>query len=532
MLRPSAPTATGPSVPDSVKPVPAVRPAPSQGGSLAAAVLLALAALAGATLAGPALAQAAAPEAAAAAADSAPAPPSAPPSAPSAAAGDEDPVTGDVERRIRPGDTLERLSRRELDHPERWRDVAAYNGIANPRRIRAGVVVKIKREWLKTERVVATVESVGGAALVDGRPAKVGATVVEGAHVETRSEETVVLSLPDGTQLRIAPDSQVRIERLRAYHSDRAIEALIQLEHGGVEPTSPPQRPRPLEIRTPAGNAAVRGTTFRVRAEQQDGFIEVLTGSIAASSKAGDATVDASTGAVVSPVKAPAVENLLPAPWLGSQWPLPLRMPRFDLALPLVAGAAGYRVEVARDAGFVDLLRAQVVNEPKVEVMSDRDGPLHVRVRAISTSGIEGFDSVATVMVAARPLPPALTARAEPEDPLDGPVTLSWARAEPGQRYLVQLASDATFDQLLGETLVTGAAATLELPPSPTPVLRYWRVASVDAETGHQGPFSPAQPLQQRAPASIEVAVPVPTWRDASGGPLRSGFGSQVLPGY
>lgn len=450
---------------------------------------------------------------------------------------DSDAATeGDLLRTIRVGDTLNQLARRELDYPERWRDVASYNNIADPRRIAPGTVVRIKREWLRNERVVARIDAVGGAATVDGRQAERGATVGEGARFETRGQDTVVLSLPDGTQLRIAPDSRVRLERLRAYHSDRAIEALIQLEQGAVEPESPTHRPRPLEIRTPAGNAAVRGTTFRVRADRQDGFIEVLKGAVAAGSRAGDVVVDASNGAVVSPVKAPLVEALLPAPYLATQWPLPQRMPRFELDLPPVAGAAGYRVEVARDAAFVDVLRNQVVTEPKVDVTSERDGPLHLRVRAVSGAGIEGYDAVSMVRVAARPVPPTLAALSLPEDPLEGPMTLNWA-TEPAppadsQRYVVQLAADEGFGQILGQATVTGQSATLDLPPTARPTTRYWRVAAVDATTGHQGPFSAAQPLRQRAPAAIERATPVPAWRDSSGSPLRSRFGGQVQPGY
>ena len=83
-----------------------------------------------------------------------------------------------------------------------------------------------------------------------------------------------------------------------------------------------------------------------------------------------------------------------------------------------------------------------------------------------------------------------------------------------------------------GQATVTGQSATLDLPPTARPTTRYWRVAAVDAITGHQGPFSAAQPLRQRAPAAIERATPVPAWRDSSGSPLRSRFGGQVQPGY
>ena len=123
-----------------------------------------------------------------------------------------------------------------------------------------------------------------------------------------------------------------------------------------------------------------------------------------------------------------------------------------------------------------------------------------------------------------------------PFDPLEGPVTLSWTIDPPppqgSQRYLVQLAADDGFTRLLGQTTVTGHSATLDLPPTAAPTTRYWRVAAIDAATGAQGPFSAPQPLRQRAPAVIERATPVPSWRDSSGAPLRGGFGGQVQPGY
>ncbi len=438
----------------------------------------------------------------------------------------------DLRRTIERGQTLSDLARRELDSVERWRDVAAYNGIDNPRRIRAGTVVRIKPEWLPSQRVQATVETIGGSVRIDGAVPSPGTTIGEGAEVRTTADSTVTVSLPDGTQLRIAPDTRVRIERLRSYHSDQAIEARFRLDQGGIAPKSPPNRARPLEIRSPGGNAAVRGTDFRVRAEPGAGVIEVLDGAVAAASQGGDSLLPAAQGAVVSPVRKPIVEKLLPAPYLAARWPLPQRMVGFELDLPPIPGAVAYQVEVGRDPQFVALLLSERRPQPKVSITTDRDGPLWLRMRGVSAAGIEGFDATTRLVVAARPVPPTLATAIEPPDPIVGPVVLRWTDDRPGLRYRVQVAADPGFDERIAEVVVDGRQATIELPETRRPAVRYWRVAAIEPRDHPEGPFGPARTFIQRAPATVERSRPSPTWRDGSGEPIQGGAGGQVRPGY
>lgn len=440
------------------------------------------------------------------------------------------PEAVDETRTIAPGETLNALARRELDHVERWRDVADYNGIRDPRRIRPGTVVRIKPEWLRNDPIAATVDSIGGAATIDGKPATVGGKAVEGSLIETGAGGTAVLVLSDGTKLRLPPASRVRIERLRGYHSDEAIEARIQLEKGGIETMSPPARRRALEIRSPAGNAAVRGTDFRMRAEPKDSFIEVLTGRIAAASPRGDTSVGAREGAVVSPARSPLVEKLLAAPDLGAIDGRAYRTVEVVLDLPPVAQAAGYQVELARDPAFRDLVFSRRQPVPALRLATDRDGPLFLRLRGVSAVGLEGLEKVARIEIAARPVAPQPLRPAATDQLLDGPVEFAWTEGAPGLRYRLQLAADPGFGQLLGETVTDGARATLALPPAPAGT-RYWRVAAIEGPQ-REGPFSPPQPFGQRLPATIERAVPKPLWRDGSGEPIGSGSGGLVVPGY
>jgi len=65
----------------------------------------------------------------------------------------EEPEAGaaDASYTVQQGDTLGSLARSKLDVPGRWRDVARYNQLPDPDRIKPGQVLRIKPLWLKAE---------------------------------------------------------------------------------------------------------------------------------------------------------------------------------------------------------------------------------------------------------------------------------------------------------------------------------------------------------------------------------------------
>ncbi len=447
-----------------------------------------------------------------------------------AAAADDD----DVRYTVQPGDSLFGLSKRLLDNPARWTEVRRYNGIGSVTALRPGTVLRLRPDWFPSEPAQARLESVGGAASIDGVGAAVGAVMTEGALIETGRDGTAVVRLTDGTLLRIPPASRVRLERLRAFHGDESVEARIRLEQGSVEPASAPKRKRRLEVRTPAGNAAVRGTEFRVRTEGRDDFVEVLAGAVDAGSPAGRAGVDGGNGAVVNASRAPWVERLLAAPDLRSFQDRPFTVIAPRLELPAVAAAAGYRVDIANDPAFVDLLLSSRIATPEVTVPTRRDGPLYLRLLGVSAAGLDGFPAVARIDIRARPVAPRPIAPAAHDAVLAGDVECRWVPDRPGLSYRVQLADDERFLRLLAETVVSGDTARLALPPGPAG-RRWWRVAAIEADGAgaeRQGPFSEAQPFEQRAPAPIERAPRPPVLRDSTGEPIRTGSGGVVVPGF
>ncbi|MDO5057971.1 MAG: FecR domain-containing protein [Lautropia sp.] len=464
---------------------------------------------------------------------------------------------------VQPGETLLGLSRTLLDTPARWRDVQQLNQVGRPRRLQPGTPLRIRKAWLKPEAVSATLATASNQVAVDGKPAQGGHAVKEGATIKTGPDSTAVITLPDGTTLRIPSATEVRLERLRAYHGEKDLDASILLRRGTIEPDSSGKRSRPLNIRTPAGNAAVRGTHFRVQAEARQSTVEVLRGKVAAGNRRGTADVDAGHGARVTPNRKPVVVPLPPAPDLSHLDGQVVRQVRSRIALPpLARNMVGYQVAVSPRPDFTEVLLDTRVRHPWFELASRQDGPHYVRVRQVSRQSVAGYDTVARLEVAARPLPPRL--QALPATIMaSGPVRLAWqdgdapasaaapssrhgkrgttearkpsretadgSTATPaGRRYRLQVASDAGFRQVLHDVIVPATQTELHLSTA-TPLGRWWRVAGIDGP--RQGPFSAAQHFSLSVPAPIRRSQPRPAVKSADHEPVRTGSGDFLLLG-
>ena len=58
-----------------------------------------------------------------------------------------------------------------------------------------------------------------------------------------------------------------------------------------------------------------------------------------------------------------------------------------------LAGAQAYRVQLARDAAFQDVLTERVTPAPLVRFSMLPAGRYHLRVRAIDALGLEGYEA-------------------------------------------------------------------------------------------------------------------------------------------
>ena len=443
---------------------------------------------------------------------------------------------GEILYTVQPGDTLLGLSQHLLDTPERWRDVQKLNDIPRPRHLQPGTTLRLLPGWLKPHAERATLETASNEVKINGKPAHDGDHLPEGTTVKTGPDSAALITLPDGTRLRIPSATEVRLERLRAYHGEKDLDAGFLLRHGGIEPDSPGKRSRPLNIRTPSGNAAVRGTHFRVHAENKRSTVEVLRGQVAAGNRRSTTPVDAGQGAWFTAKGKPTVTPLPPAPELttlsGRTWhetapqlPLPARD----------AQTAAWHVEVSTRQDFGAMVLDTRTQAPAFTLPSRQDGPHFVRVSRISPTGIEGYAGLAEISILARPLPPKLQPQAaEVQVNRDHPLMFAWQTVPDEvalpQRYRLQVAADADFRTILHDTVVDARSARIQ-PDTRRPLARWWRVAAIEGEGAHQkqGPFSAAQRFVLKVDAPIVEAKPRPFVRASDGEPIHTGHGDMLI---
>lgn len=413
-----------------------------------------------------------------------------------------EPAAGDLVLRAKAGETLIEVAERELAPPHDWRSLARLNGIRQPTVMPVGRAILVPAAWRKPFAMKATVVSVEGPVKSGSSELKAGSLLSESDSVQTGANAVVVVKLPDGTVVRIPPASQVRIDRLRGYHGSEAINARINLDQGGIEVQSEssklgrsPVLGREVQVVTPKATASVRGTSFRIVSSADGAQAEVLDGSVQWSARDEGRTLTGGLGAAVDAQgRLGKNESLLPGP-AALVSDSKLEEVDAEIEFKAVAGADKYLVEVARDKDFSRLLSIATQSANKALVRSDRDGPLYMKVRPVSVSGLAGFDAKFALNVAARPVYPKISA-SEPAGVIFGKQSsMSWNVVKEAERYRIQIASDADFANVVSDELTAAPSFKFALNAPVSDITPYfWRVASLDKLK--QGPWAAGKKIE------------------------------------
>ncbi|MCC6535575.1 MAG: FecR domain-containing protein [Burkholderiales bacterium] len=419
------------------------------------------------------------------------------------AAAADSPPRDEVVYTIKQGDTLIGIANSQMIESARWRELRALNRVPNDRRLKPGATLRIPAEWMRQSAAQALVVRSDGDVNVDGRVPQAGEPLAEGARIQTGERGSLSLRLADGASVIVQPRTSLLLAYLRTLEASGAARARIRLDQGRVENAVTPQRkPGALfEVQTPAAVAGVRGTKYRVADLEGDALAEVLegvVGVVGAAADAGGTELKSGFGVRVSAagqVAAPVA--LLPAPNLAGLPALQER-PLVRFRVPPLPAAVRYRAQVAPDVSFQAILQESVTESPELRFVGLPDGEYALRLRGIDVSGLEGLDAVLAFRLKARPEPPF------PASPADGgkirgqTLQLRWTAAAEADHYVLQVASDAAF-----RNIVVEAAEVRETSHSPThaftPGKYAWRIASVRAD-GDRGPWSD--------PAAFEVLPP------------------------
>ncbi|MDR2452674.1 MAG: FecR domain-containing protein [Candidatus Accumulibacter sp.] len=409
---------------------------------------------------------------------------------------------------IKPGDTLISIAGRYLARPADWPRIQENNDIADPYRILPGTAVRIPASMLRREPGTARLEKIhGGVRWHDGngewRAASDGLRLAAGAVVETGEDSSALLLLADGSRIILAPHSVLELDTLSVFAGGLMVDTRLHLPRGQTDVQANPERRRNLRIRTPSAQAVVRGTHFRLEADETASREETLSGVVSVTAAGRRVTIPAGKGTLVKAGKPPiAPVALLPAADVSS---LPTRFEilpmRFDL--PQLAGATEWHGLIAPDREPHSILASKRTRSAHLTFADLPNGSYVLALRAIDVNGLSGRDALHRFTVFARPFPPAL------KMPGDGAVVRSarpgfaWGNVLEASRYRFQVAADAAFSSLLEDAVVAAESgeAGRDLPPGPL----FWRVATL-SEAGEQGPWSqPAAFVYRPGPGPVDL---------------------------
>ncbi|MFQ3594692.1 MAG: FecR domain-containing protein [Sphingomonadaceae bacterium] len=307
--------------------------------------------------------------------------------------------TGDLILYVaRGGDSLEALADRHFLEPSDWRKARALNRIDDPGALQPGARLLLDVGWLKRTPLAAEVIAFRGAvtARVGGRPveARRGLLLSEGDRIETGPVGFVTLRFPDGSEVSLPTNSAIKLERLRRYTLNNAIDRRLAVERGGtrsrVEPIRDPTSR--YEVGTPTGVAAVRGTDFRVRFTpgEERALLTVLEGRVGAFVAGGPETaVLAAQGLVMD------------AQGVGETIALPPAPEALDVPLVVDSRAASFAVTADPDLRYRALLATDEAMRDQVAEAQSQDGRFRfdslgagtyfLEVSAITPEGLEGL---------------------------------------------------------------------------------------------------------------------------------------------
>lgn len=400
------------------------------------------------------------------------------------------------------GDTLTKLAKRYLIKPNDWQIFQKFNVVPNPRQLPLGKLIKIPVSAMRTDgapiEVIATQGSVASGARVLAR----GDRVMEGDKLTTDDGSFVTIKLADGSTLTVQPKSSLRIETARQLvNSGGVTDTVLRLDGGRLETRVAKQSSNGAryEIRTPTSNMGVRGTMFRVGADDSgkraqgevvEGLVAVTasSGKVASTSEAPALALKAGFGSFVEAGKPPSPPIVLLAAPDITKLPALFQQPDVRFAFPPVPEAGSYRAQVAADKAFTNPIAASTSKTSDVAFGNLPDGVLFLRVRAIDVNGLEGKDASHAFTVKARPLPPILSLPADNARVSSEKIALVWQASADAVAYRVQVAGESSFvAPTIDEKKVSGLTFSPALILKSVPY--FWRVASVNAN-GDTGPWS------------------------------------------
>jgi hypothetical protein len=438
-----------------------------------------------------------------------------------------------VELRVKRGDELWHICGKYLGHPEKWREVAKFNHMKNPDFILPGQTLKVPVKLIPGVPMEGNVTFVHGDARVQkGEGAEwtalhSGDLVSQGSTVKTGKASSLQVAFDDRSSIFLRSDTTLGItaseKKGLLYRVNRFYLAIGRVVARLKEATGSDSR---MDIRTPSAIASVRGTEFRVSADEEASTrTEVLAGAVGVRAAKTTVPVREGEGTYVQRGAAPASPRKLLLP------PEPVDLKAIYKELPLrfafgeTVGLSSVRGLLTKDIEGRDVQDEKVVGKGEsLEFVPPSDGTYYLFSQGIDELGIEGFPSRPhEVRLRANPLPPLVQRKDDEAEFVGNTARFTWLKVKDAAAYHIQVARDGGFAVMeeerpdcRSESYETGALDH---------GAHYFRISSV-ASDGYEAGWSetmpfrlvppPPAPLLEK-PATGERGVLL-KWRDLGEG--------------
>ena len=325
------------------------------------------------------------------------------------------------------------------------------------------------------------------------RNARIGEKLSVGAELVTAEDSSAALRFADGSVLVIQPKSLLKLDAMSVYAGGGMADTRLRLQAGRAEVAANPKREKGsrLQVITPSAVAAVRGTEFRVAADEGTAREETLEGKVEFSAAGKSTQLAQGFGSIAEKGKPPiAPVALLSAPDIAGLPAKIQQLPmRFDL--PAQTKAIGWIGQIVTENNPDQILLQRASDTPRLTFADLPDGKYVLRVRANDALGLQGINANHAFELDARPFAPLLLSPGADAVVRTAQPEFKWSEVVGSATtekfsYRIEIAKDADFKDKLLDQVTTERQHNLtqELVAGEY----FWRAASV--EGSDQGPFT------------------------------------------
>ena len=389
--------------------------------------------------------------------------------------------------KVNQNDSFERIYQKYLSKRASIAALSKYNNHPLGKKLQPNQVINIPVEMLKKLPTTAQVLLVYGevnvtnAVGVESRKVKKGDLLAQGDTLQTGKNSLAKLLFADGSNIDIQPNSNLSIQASYKYAGKETYVTHLKLVKGRTEVSANPQHieGNSLQIQTPSAIAAVRGTQFRVGADDNIALQETLEGKVAFSAGGQEILLAKGYGSVAEKDKAPLPPIQLPNAPDASMLPNLIEVKAAEFDLPAQTGVVALVGQLALDADFTQILNEQTSQTGKLAFADLPDGQYFLKLRAQDEHGLQSLDALHRFDVKYREPEPQL----ELIEPVDGaeiplaPTDFSWMSIPGAMSYVVQIARDAKFESKVFERHASFNRLTVNQSFGTGEY--YWRVAEL-----------------------------------------------------